>query len=527
MRKKYPIFISIITIMLLSTSLSTAYLLGNINFLSTKATTDSNICSNAYVTNWTSNGIAICTEVNSQSNPVIIIDGSGGAIITWSDSRADAGNIYIQKIHSNGTPLWGANGLAVCTETLTQAAPSICIDGAGGAIITWQDSRPGSNGFDIYAQWITAAGTIMWDPNGTLICNAAGSQINPQIMFNMTNAAIIAWEDFRGADYNIYAQKINSSGITEWDANGTSLCSAGGDQEKLVICSDGSGGIIAAWRDERDDTTGDIYVQGIESDKSLKWTVDGVHIANGTIITQDNPDICYDGAGGAIITWQDARSGTSYDIYGQWINSAGTVQWAANGTAIYTVNYSAYSPKIVRSGDFATTGSAIVTWWDIRGADEDIYAQKLDNTGNGQWIANGTPICTATDTQQQPDLCIDGSGGAIIAWGDERSGNCDIYVQWINSTGVVQWKTNGEAVCTATGDQVWAKMCPAGAKRAIISWHDSRSGVSGMDIYAQKVINGTAVEADDDDNLLLLLLLMAMMGVDPAILILFYMLVEG
>ena len=46
---------------------------------------------------------------------------------------------------------------------------------------------------------------------------------------------------------------------------------------------------------------------------------------------QESPQSVSDGAGGAIITWQDSRSGQFKDIYAQRINSAGVWQWTAQG----------------------------------------------------------------------------------------------------------------------------------------------------------------------------------------------------
>src|SRR6185436_2902719 len=45
--------------------------------------------------------------------------------------------------------------------------------------------------------------------------------------------------------------------------------------------------------------------------------------------TQYSPAIVSDGAGGAIITWYDFRSG-AYDIYAQRVSSSGVVQWTAD-----------------------------------------------------------------------------------------------------------------------------------------------------------------------------------------------------
>lgn len=56
-----------------------------------------------------------------------------------------------------------------------------------------------------------------------------------------------------------------------------------------------------------------------------------------------------------------------------------------------------------------------------------------------QWFPNGVPICTAAGSQgSRGNLVIiaDGSGGAIVAWEDHRSGD-DIYAQRVYADGAV------------------------------------------------------------------------------------------
>jgi hypothetical protein len=63
----------------------------------------------------------------------------------------------------------------------------------------------------------------------------------------------------------------------------------------------------------------------------------------------------------------------------------------------------------------------------------------LDAFGNSQWIANGIAICTERERQLEPELCSDGSGGAIIVWYDYRADDLDLYAQLVDSTGDVMW----------------------------------------------------------------------------------------
>jgi len=253
----------------------------------------------------------------------------------------------------------------------------ISSDGAGGAIVTWGDYRSGS--YDIYAQRVNASGIVQWTANGFSLCTATGDQNHPRIISDGAGGAIVTWGDYRSGNYDIYAQKVNSLGAAQWTANGVVLCTATGEQ--------------------------------------------------------NSPQITSDGAAGAIVTWYDYRSG-NYDIYAQKVNSLGAVQWTANGVGLCTATGGQDYPQITSDG----AGGAIVTWSDSRGASRDIYAQKVDHAGAVQWVANGVALCTASESQGNPAIISNGAGGAIVAWHDGRiSGDMepDIYAQSIDSHGSI------------------------------------------------------------------------------------------
>ena len=67
---------------------------------------------------WTPDGVALCTAPSYQSNLHAIPDASGGAIVTWSDTRTSETNpdIYAQRINGTGTALWGVDGVGVCVS---------------------------------------------------------------------------------------------------------------------------------------------------------------------------------------------------------------------------------------------------------------------------------------------------------------------------------------------------------------------------------------------------------------------------
>ena len=99
---------------------------------------------------------------------------------------------------------------------------------------------------------------LPWENNGTVICNADYDQNSPVMCSDGAGGVIIAWRDYRnGSNWDIYAQRFSSAGRAMWDPNGIPICTDYYHQYDPQICSDGSGGAIIAWRDKRglDDPT--------------------------------------------------------------------------------------------------------------------------------------------------------------------------------------------------------------------------------------------------------------------------------
>ena len=448
-------------------------------------------------TQWTTDGTAICTAPNTQGNPQLIPDGVGSAIIAWQDERTDVDyDIYAQRVDASGTlgsPTTPVND-PVCTETGNQQNPQLISDGSGGAIIVWEDLRIG---YDIYAQRVDSSGSHLWTDNGTAICTKDDDQTMPKLVSDGSGGVIIAWQDERGADSDIYAQRVNSSGSPQWTDNGTLICNAASWQLNPQIVSDGSGGAFIAWVDNRHTVTTDnisIYIQRVDADGNTQLADNGTAIrtrVEGLWI--EHLKMISDGDDNAIIVWVDDSGVT--DIYAQLVNPIGDALWTDNGTAVCGATGTQEDPQLVSDG----YEGAIIVWKDFRGADADIYAQHIPGGGVAQWTADGIPICTVEYPQLTPKLVSDGAGGAIIAWHDDRnlfnSGNYDIYAQHIDASGSALWTDNGTAISNVIPSyQVNTNIVSDGAGGAIIVWQDERNESSGVyDIYAQRVDeNGSA-----------------------------------
>ncbi len=381
------------------------------------------------VIRWTSDGVAICTASGDQSFQTITPDGIGGAIITWQDNRTVNG-LYAQRINGAGVTQWASDGVQICTGTIRN--PMIISDGIGGAIITWQDFRSGN--VDIYAQRINAGGTVQWTSNGLAICTAANIQRYPTITSDGSSGAIIVWEDARnGINNHIYAQGINANGTVKWTNDGIAICTAPTENFAPTIISDGSAGAIVTWYTNLFVTPtdgNDIYAQRINASGVVQWIANGVAICKATG-DQYQPVIISDGSAGAIISWTDQRSGT--DVYAQRIDANGTLQWTTDGAAICTATNTQSFPTIASDGG----AGAIITWYDFRsGANSDIYAQRINASGGLQWTTDGVAVSTAGGDQTLTSIISNSNAESIITWQDTRNGSgYDIYAQHVNANG--------------------------------------------------------------------------------------------
>jgi hypothetical protein len=203
----------------------------------------------------------VSTARADQIHPEIACDGAGGAIITWTDFRNPSyADVYAQRIDTLGNLMWGADGVAVGSAAGYQSLPQIIADGAGGAVISWQDARV--SGFDIYAQRYDIGGTAHWG-GGVIVCSAADEQDNLALAPDGTGGAVIAWRDGRNSNDDIYAQRVDGLGGTRWVTNGAGVCVQSNSQDQVQVASDGEGGAIFVWRDYRTGASSDIYATAL------------------------------------------------------------------------------------------------------------------------------------------------------------------------------------------------------------------------------------------------------------------------
>lgn len=448
---------------------------------------------NVWYSEWIPDGNVVCEATGGQTAPQITVDDGGGAIIVWEDNRDSSADIYARKVSSNGEVLWTDDGVLISDAECNKTNPQIASDGSGGGIVTW--THTGGSDLDVYAQRIDSNGHLKWGTIGLPVCNATGDQSDPRIIPDGSGGAFISWIENDGSTgKDIYVTRLDQTGnvATGWPANPVEVCAYNENQVNVDMCLDGGGGVIITWEDWRDgEVYSDIYAQRISSTGGIIWNSypDGKLICNGDL-KQKHPKIISDGTvGGSFIVWEDFRYFDqtyfhSY-IYTNRVNQDGVPLYGTNGKQVTTFD-DQLNPQIIPSG----TNGAIIVWtgpavFGGQYLSNSVQAQKIGQYLQLEWNSGSPVIVCGLDQDYAPqfDLESDQNEGAIVTYEIDYGGN--ISSQKVDLNGNIMWRENGLLVAKSTGSQTLPQTVADGTGGVIVAWQDNRSGEN--DIYAQRV----------------------------------------
>jgi len=93
--------------------------------------------------------------------------------------------------------------------------------------------------------------SLVWPPTGLIVTAAPGDQTAPALVADGTGGVILAWQDHRGATWDVYAQRLSPTGQGMWIDSGRPVSIAPHDQIEVALLADGTGGAYLAWADYR------------------------------------------------------------------------------------------------------------------------------------------------------------------------------------------------------------------------------------------------------------------------------------
>ncbi len=220
--------------------------------------------------NPTTGVINFATGTSDQNYPDVACrtkePGGGGYLVVWRDTDSGQRDIKGQRLNQNGALLKGV--LDICVEASSQWSPSVAyIPDNDRYLVVWPDDRDNATqGRNVYGRQVGGAGAIH---DVFAISTAGGDQAPVAVTYGSGSASyLVAWEDGRNADADLYGQRISGAGelvATQADTNDL-LYSGSGVQESPALAwgGDEERGLLA-WEDGRNGASYHIYGRRLEA----------------------------------------------------------------------------------------------------------------------------------------------------------------------------------------------------------------------------------------------------------------------
>jgi len=410
-------------------------------------------------------GIAISTAAYSQYRPTVAFDGTN-LLVTWADGRSSNYDIYGARVTPSGIVL-DSTGIAVSTAVDDQNAPAVAFDGTS-FLVVWQDARSG-RGDDIYGARVTPSGAVL-DSSGIAVSTAVDDQGNPALAFDGTNFLAV-WQDVRtGVDDDVYAARVNQAGVV-LDPSGIAVSTAAYWQVLAAVAFDGTD-FLVVWQDARSNSTYDIY--------GARVSQAGVVLAGIRVCSaaghQQHPSVAFADTN-FLVVWQDVRSSRDDDVYAARVTPSGTVL-DPSGIVVSTVSSSQYHPAVA-----SDSANFLAVWEDWRGgADADVYGARVTPSGT---VLDPSSIALSRAALNQNSAAVAfGGTNYLVVWEDYRQGTySDIYGARVTLGGLVL-DPGGIAISTAARSQRYPAIAFDG-ENFLVVWQGTGSG--SIDIYGARV----------------------------------------
>jgi len=363
-----------------------------------------------------------------QYSPRVSLGKNDRFMVSWVDLRSGIKNIFARLFSFNGTPQTSVFEVDTTVTSDSRESPWVGSDTTGRYIIAWADYAPPhptiyAQRFDSLGQAIDSKLTIS-DPGTT------GERHNPTLSTNPTGAFVVCWMDKRNLNYDIYGQTRTKDGLPQQQKNFIlNDDSSGANQKFPRIATKSDGSFMVAWEDFRNNNF-DIYLKSFDPNGYPLIDDFRVNDSLGYIHNSELPDIACNESGNSVVIWQDNRG--SLDIYGQLFDNSGNLvggNFKVNGDSGTDLHNSP-------SCDMSASGDFVVVWAAQKVNVQNIYGRLFWSNGQPKDTCFKINDDGQQVDHLGPKVSMDSLGNFVVAWEDKRDGQDRIYLQRYNHNGV-------------------------------------------------------------------------------------------
>ena len=340
-----------------------------------------------------SNYTTIAAAANYQREPRVAYNSTDNTyLVVWEDFRDSTNyHIYGQRVNADGS-LLGAN-IVIFSQPYPTRYPDVAYSSFSNYwLVVFQYDYLSVGDWDIVCRKVNSNGTLGGGGAYYVSNPSASDQQYPAVAYNSTdNNFCVVWEDERDAatyDWEVYSRIVTGNEVPTTSEN--ALVGYSEDQRHPAIAYLPTGnGYLVAWEDDWLEATSGKNISCKRLDKDGKplttystWVVSASE-------SQLNPEVAANTTdNNFLVVWQDYRSTSHWDIYGQRMSSANTPAKVGSEIVMCTDTADQYDPTVCYS---PTYNRYLVAWEDFRPSvtAADIYGQLVKNDGTVEGLNNG------------------------------------------------------------------------------------------------------------------------------------------
>ena len=341
-----------------------------------------------------------------------------------------------------------------------------------GIVSVWSDTK--TSVWNLYAQKVDSSGNKLWNNGQPLLIdeNRDNCLTYTRVVKTSDNCIIVAWIKFINPDdYRLYAQKISNSGQLLWSQNHELILESDFYPQFYLIANESDGAYIIYNNSEAHEA----YGINLDNNANNLWAANPNPLFSDVSIR----DVESDNNGGLIINYNESSDDENLMVAR--ISFDKEILWNEI-VALSLPSY--YYPEIVAVGS-----SDFIIWWRW---ESNVIGQHIDLNGNMYWGSEGMVINNEAVYTNSFTLLSGSNNSFFMAYNIENSPSSDDYTFKIlkyDLDGNAIWNDGTELSNTYCWD---IKIAPDIDQGCVVGWNDDTS------LYVQKVdSDGNKLWGDD------------------------------
>ncbi len=326
------------------------------------------------------------TDTTYDYEPNVVGLTDGGFVIAWSVGNGANSGGFFQRYNSDSTP-FGAETKINTVSINYPSQPELTTLANGGFAVTYRLEGSGvanTNYSDVFLKTYDGSNNVVLTETVVNTTNFNQHQMRPDVATGSDGKIMVIWSDTdAGASPGpgIFGRSYDPS-TTNWTTDFVIDATGSGDYASVASLSNGN--YVVTWQQVNGADT-DIYAKIVNSSGTV---VQGAVFVNTTTTgIQQYSEVAVLHDGNFVVVWEgagdDAGDPTKYGIYGQIMDQSGNkvgTEFLVNDN----VADNQLTPHVVVLDD----GSFVVTWTHDNGSETDVHQKRYNSDGSDYFDPN-------------------------------------------------------------------------------------------------------------------------------------------